>query len=96
MEKIITSLNKPQLNDLMHYGVKGMKWKHHKQAEQLSPEKSSRKLTPDQKKRIKKILIATAAVTMVAVTAYYLHNQAQINTINIYGILKTEEFKYVF
>ena len=81
------SIEKPSLNELMHVGVKGMHWGHHKRVEESSLDDSPhKKLTPEQKKKIKKILLATAAVTMVAVTAYYMHNQHQIKTSNIYGV----------
>jgi len=82
------SLEKPPLNELIHFGVLGMKWgvrKDNKKSNRrlkMEDKYKTRGMTQkqaeeaaDKRLRFEKVLAVTAGVTLVSVSAYLVHKQ---------------------
>lgn len=64
---------KPPLEELIHYGVKGMKWGVHKFQEDISNTRQKHRLTNQQKKKLKTAAIIVGSAVAIASAAYFTH-----------------------
>lgn len=70
MPYVLGEWEKPPLNEMMHYGVKGMKWGIRK-IQDDSPTLPEKGLTDEQKKKLKTAAIVIVSAIAIAAAAYF-------------------------
>lgn len=81
-EKRMTMINvqsTPLIDELMHYGVLGMKWGIHKKDSSSEDGSTKKGLSPEQKKKLRTAAIVVGSAAAVAAGAYFTKRYIDMN-----------------